>query len=111
MRLDRQKGGRILVTPLGQEPVSVGRLQALLDLIADEGELVHLVAAEQPLSTGAPDRHDLLIPIFPGTQRLCRQTEHASDCPDAVDTVVRVLVHSAPPSLNKTEPRYGQSST
>ena len=77
----------------------VGRLQTLLDVIADEAELIHLVAAVEPLPTVATGRNDLLIPVLPGAQRLCRHAEHASYGPDAVDAAgtVRAIFHPAPP--------------
>jgi hypothetical protein len=34
---------------LGEQPVGVGRLQAVFDLIAYEAELIHLIAAVEPL--------------------------------------------------------------
>jgi hypothetical protein len=96
----------MLISTLGEEPVSVSRLQALLDLIADEAEIIHLVTAEQPLPTLASRRYDLLIPVLPGTQRLRRNTEHPRYRPDAVDAagIARVVFHPASPSCQKARP-------
>ena len=82
---------------LGEEAVRVGRLQALLYLIANKAELIHLVAAVEPLPATAPSRHDLLIALLPGAQRLRRHAEHPRYCSDAVNAVgaVRVTLHPA----------------
>ena len=81
--------------------MSVGRLQALLYLIANEAELIHLVAAVEPLPAAASSRHDLLIPVLPGAQRLRRHAEHPGYCSDAVDAVgaVRAALHPCDPFL------------
>ena len=86
---------------LGKEAVRVGRLQAQLYLIADEAELIYLVAAVEPLPAAASSRHDLLIAILPGSQRLRRYAKHPRYCSDAVDAVgaVRVALHPCDPFL------------
>ena len=50
---------------LGEEAVRIGRLHAQRYLIADEAELIHLVAAVEPLPAAASSRHDLLIAAPP----------------------------------------------
>ena len=84
---------------LGKEAVRVGRLHAQLYLIPDEAELIHLVTAVEPLPTAASGRHDLLIAILPGAQRLRRYAKHPRYCSDAVNAVgaVRVALHPCDP--------------
>ena len=86
---------------VGKESVGVGRLQALLYLIANEAELIHLVAAVEPLPAAASSRHDLLIAILPSAQRLRRHAEHPGYCSDAVNAVgaVRATLHPATPPV------------
>jgi hypothetical protein len=50
--------------------MGVGRLQALFDLIAYEAELIHLIAAVEPLPAAASSGHDHLVAVLPGAQRL-----------------------------------------
>ena len=85
---------------LGEEAVRISRLQALLYLIANKAELIYLVAAVEPLPATAPSRHDLLIPLLPGAQRLRRHAKHPGYRSDAVDGVgaVRAALHPATPS-------------
>ena len=81
---------------LGKQAMRVGRLQALLYLIADEDELIHLVAAVEPLPAAASSRHDLLIAILPSAQRLRRYAEHPGYGSDAVNAVGAVRVGLQP---------------
>src|SRR4029453_7140385 len=66
--LDRD--GSNLTVMLGKEAVRISRLQALLYLIANKAELIHLVAAVEPLPATASGGTDLLVPIPPAAQRL-----------------------------------------
>jgi hypothetical protein len=84
---------------LGEEAVRISRLQALRYLIANKAELIHLVAAVEPLPAAASSRHDLLIAVLPGAQRLRRHAEHPRYCSDAVDAVGAVRVASIPAPL------------
>jgi hypothetical protein len=89
------RDGSYLTVMLGEEAVRISRLQALCYLIANEAELIHLVAAVQPLPAPASSRHDLLIPLLPGAQGLRRHAKHPGYCSDAVNAVgaVRVALH------------------
>jgi hypothetical protein len=94
-----QDGGRLLLMLLGEEAVRVGWLQALGYLIANKAELIHLVAAVEPLPALASSRHDLFIPLLPGAQGLRRQAKHPRYCSDAVNAVgaVRIALHPSDP--------------
>jgi hypothetical protein len=80
------------LVPLGEKAVSDRRLQALLYLIANEAELIHLVAAVEPLPALASSRHDLLIPLLPGSQSLRWHAKHAGYCSDGVNPIGAVSV-------------------
>ena len=89
---------------LGEEAVRISRLQALRYLIANKAELIHLVAAVEPLPAFASSRHDLLIPLLPGAQGLRRHAKHPRYCSDAVNAVsaVRIALHLCDPSCHES---------
>jgi hypothetical protein len=81
------RGSRLrdVASALGKQPVGVGRLQTPFDLLADEAELINLIAAVQSAPARASGRNDLPIAILPGPKRLHRQTQHPRHRPDAVN--------------------------
>jgi hypothetical protein len=81
---------------LGEEPVRVGGLQSLIDLIAYEAELIHLIATVEPLPTAASCGHYLVVTVLPRAQCLRWHAEHPGDCSDAVNAIgsVRAALHS-----------------
>ena len=73
--------------------MSIGGLQATVELSQDEVQLIDLVSAVEALPTRTPRRDDLVIAVLPATKCLCRHAEHFDDSTDAVDTVFFRALH------------------
>src|SRR5262249_29648153 len=69
--------------PLGKEPVGLAGPAAEGDLVADEPQLVDLVARVQPLPAQRALRDDIAVPRLPRPDRRSRQVEHPRHRADA----------------------------
>jgi len=104
---------RDVASALGKQAVGVRWLQTALDLLADEAQLVNLIAAIQSPPARASGRNDLPITILPSPQRLHRQTQHPRHRPDAVNAGSALChhclflggLHAATPSSRRNLPK------
>jgi len=72
-----------------QKTVGIGRLNSSSNGLDNEGQLVDLVPAVEPLASRSPFGHDLPVAVFPGPERLLGHTEHLGDGADPIKAVTR----------------------
>ena len=75
----------------------ISRLQARLDVVADEPQFLDVVSGIQPLTARTADRDDQRVAVLPRPQGLGGDVHHFRHSADAVDAgAVLASLHTAP---------------